>query len=49
MQMLNVKAGTSDKIMSPTTWWLRTTTMTRNSQNLIKERLVGFDNHVNEG
>lgn len=47
-QMLNVKAGTSDKIMSPTTWWLRTTTMTRNSQNLIKERLVAFDNHVNE-
>lgn len=48
MQMLNVKAGTSNQIMSPATWCLSTTTMSRNSQNLIKERLVVFDSYVNE-
>lgn len=48
MQMLTVKAGTSNKVISPTSWWLRTTAMTRSSQNLIKGRLVAFDSYVSE-
>lgn len=48
MQMLTVKARTSNKAISPTSCWLRTVTMASNSQNLIKVRLAVFDNYANE-